>query len=106
MIRTDQAIDVRWVAPRTLLVRAPRYERNFVLSRDLREFTVEQRSGRAARLETPLGVVISKPDGAAQEVEIHLSPEVNFHRTRFYYFAQGEVRRVPPVPSSWLTPQR
>jgi len=30
---------------------------------------------------------------------------VDLVRMRFYYFAEGEVRRVPPVPASWLTPR-
>jgi len=101
----DEAIDVHWLAPRTLVIRAPRYAGNFVLSRDLREFTVAQRSRRDARLDTPLGRVVSRPDGGAQEVRLELAPGLDLRRLRFYYFAQGEVRRVPPVPASWLTPQ-
>jgi hypothetical protein len=106
MVRTDQPIDVRWVAPRTLVIHAPRYAGNFVLSRNLREFTVEQRSDRTARLETPLGLVVSKPDGEAQDVEVHVAPGVDILRARFYYFAEGEVCRVPPIPTKWLSPQQ
>jgi hypothetical protein len=104
MVRLDQAIDVRWVAPRTLVIRAPHYSRNFVLSSDLRAFTVEQRSRRDASLLTPLGLVVSTPDGEAQEVRIELSPDLDLRHLRFYYFAQGEVRRVPPIPANSPTP--
>jgi hypothetical protein len=96
---------VRWEEPRTLVIRAPRYRGNFVLSPDLREFATEQRSVRHATLQTPLGALASRPDGDAQEVRLALAPEVDLGRLRFYYFAEGEVRRVPPVPASWLTPR-
>ena len=105
MVRLDQAIDVRWEEPRTLVIRAPRYRGNFVLSPDLREFAIEQRSVRQATLQTPLGALVSRPDGDAQVVRLALAPEVDLVRMRFYYFAEGEVRRVPPVPASWLTPR-
>jgi hypothetical protein len=104
-VRSDQAIDVRWEEPRTLVIRAPRYARNFVLSQDLRAFAIEQRSVRHARLQTPLGVLVSRPDGDAQDVRLVLAPEADLGRLRFYYFAEGEVRRVPPIPASWLTPR-
>lgn len=52
-----------------------------------------------------LGALASRPDGDAQEVRLALAPEVDLGRLRFYYFAEGEVRRVPPVPASWLTPR-
>jgi hypothetical protein len=105
MVRLDQAINVRWEEPRTLVIRAPRYRGNFVLSPDLREFAVEQRSVRHAAFQTPLGELVSRPDGDAQEVRLALAPEADLGRLRFYYFAEGEVRRVPPVPASWLTPR-
>jgi hypothetical protein len=105
MVRLDQAIAVRWEEPRTLVIRAPRYRRNFVLSPDLREFVIEQRSVRVATLQTPLGALASRPDGDAQEVRLALSPEADLGRLRFYYFAEGEVRRVPPAPASWFTPR-
>ena len=105
MVRADQAIEVRWEDPRTLVVRAPQYAGNFVLSKDLREFAISQRSTRNATLPTPLGVVVSRPDGDAQEVRLALAPGVDLGRLRFYYFAEGEVRRVPPIPASWLTPR-
>ena len=44
MVRTDQPIDVQWESARRLVVTAPAYRGNFVLSTDLREFTVAQRS--------------------------------------------------------------
>ena len=105
MVRTDQPIEVRWEDPRTLVVRAPRYAGNFVLSPDLREFAIEQRSVRQANLRTPLGLVASRPDGDAQEVRLTLAPDLDIGRLRFYYFAEGVLRRVPPVPASWLTPR-
>jgi hypothetical protein len=105
MVRADQAIEVRWEVPRTLVVRAPQYAGNFVLSRDLREFAIGQRSTRSATLQTPLGVVVSRPDGDAQEVRLALAPDLDLGRLRFYYFAEGEVRRVPPIPASWFTPR-
>jgi hypothetical protein len=105
MVRLDQAIGVRWEEPRTLVIRAPHYRRNFVLSPDLREFDVEQRSVRVVTFRTPLGTLASRPDGDAQEVRLALAPEVDLGRLRFYYFAEGEVRRAPPVPASWFTPR-
>jgi hypothetical protein len=98
MVRTDQPIEVRWETARRLVVTAPAYGGNFVLSADLREFTVAQRSQRSARLETPLGLVTSRPEGAAQVVTIDLAPSVDLSQTRIYYFARGDVRRIPPRP--------
>ena len=98
MVRTDQPIEVRWESARRLVVTAPAYRGNFVLSADLREFTVAQRSQRDARLETPLGLVTSRPEGAAQIVTIDLAPSVDLRQTRIYYFARGDVRRIPPHP--------
>jgi hypothetical protein len=98
LVRTDERIDVWWETPRRLVVRAPDYAGNFVLSADLREFRVEQRSRRTARLETPLGLVTSRPDGRAQVVTLDLSPALDLGQMRFYYFSRGEVRRVPPNP--------
>ncbi len=105
MVRADQAIEVRWEDPRTLVVRAPHYAGNFVLSADLREFAIEQRSTRSATLRTPLGLIVSRPDGDAQEVRLAVAPEVDLGRLRFYYFAEGEVRRAPPIPAHWFTPR-
>ena len=82
MVRVDQPIDVRWESARRLVVTAPAYRGNFVLSTDLREFTVAQRSQRRARLETPLGLVTSWPEGAAQVVTIDLAASVDLRQTR------------------------
>jgi hypothetical protein len=30
---------------------------------------------------------------------------VDLGRLRFYYFAEGEVRRAPPIPAHWFTPR-
>jgi hypothetical protein len=95
MVRTDQPVEVAWQGPRRLVVRAPAYRRNFLLSADLRAFSIEQRSRRTARLETPLGLVTSAPDGAAQVLTIDLAPSLDLDQARFYYFSEGEVRRVP-----------
>jgi hypothetical protein len=46
-----------------------------------------------------------QPDGTAQEVRVELPPDPDPGRLRFYYFAEGEVRRAPPVPATWLTPR-
>jgi len=105
MVRADQPIEVRWEDPRTLVVRAPHYAGNFVLSEDLREFAIEQRSTRNATLRTPLGLIVSRPDGDAQEIRLAVAPEVDLGRLRFYYFAEGEVRRAPPIPAHWFTPR-
>jgi hypothetical protein len=94
MVRIDEPVEVRWTLPRTVTVRAPVYEGNFVLSRDLHAFTVEQRDNRTARIATPLGLVTSRPDGAAQEVTLELDPSLDLRRLRFYYFAEGAVRRA------------
>ncbi len=74
MVRTDQPIDIRWIGPRSVAILAPRYRGNFVLSRDFHEFNVEQRSTRYARLTTPLGILTSRPNGAAQEVVLDSLP--------------------------------
>jgi hypothetical protein len=104
MVRTDQPVDVRWTGPRTVVVRAPRYRGNFVLSRDFHQFDVEQRSRRHARFSTPFGVLMSGPDGPAQVVTLELAPEVDIGRLRFYYFSEGVVRRAPPAPGTVNTP--
>ena len=36
---------------------------------------------------------------------LELAPGVDFQHARFYYFAHGEVRRVPPNRTSAITPQ-
>jgi hypothetical protein len=97
MVRTDQPIEVRWISPRTVVVRAPHYRGNFMLSRDLREFTLALRSTRQARFLTPLGLVTAKPDGDAEEVTLELAPAVEPGRLRFYCFSGGEVRRAGPA---------
>lgn len=96
VVRADSDVDVSWEGPRALRVRARRYTGNWVLSRDLRSFDVPLRGTRQVDLATPLGRVESWPEGDGLSLRLTLDEGVNLEEMLFFYYSDGQLRRVPP----------
>jgi hypothetical protein len=75
-----------------IVLRAPVYDGNFVLSPDLREFRHPLRRTRDATLQTPLGVVRASADGVSQLVRLTVSDRAAARSPHFYYYGAGRMR--------------
>ena len=90
--RVESPVDVRWTGPRTIEITARRYQGNFLLSRDLRNFDMALKRDRALRVETPLGEVTAEPRGSDVVLRLTLAPSVDPDKVLFFYYADGAIR--------------
>jgi hypothetical protein len=97
MTRVDGAIDAEWRGASQIVITAPAYRDNFVLSHDLRHFDRPIRGEGTHVVRTPLGEVRAERTGAAERLTLTLDPGVDRARTRFFYFGDGRIRPLPPV---------
>ncbi len=102
MVLNDSALEARWDGPSTVEMRANPYECNFVLSPDLRHFTVPLRATRDVQFTTPIGDVRAYADGWAEVVRVELGQQVRREDLWLYYFSDGHLRRLDPAPSMKL----
>lgn len=90
--RVESPVDVRWTGPRTIEITARRYQGNFLLSRDLRNFDMPLKRDRALRVETPVGEVTAEPRGSDVVLRLTLAPSVDPDKVLFFYYADGAIR--------------
>jgi hypothetical protein len=95
VVRLDETVSAAWEDGSTIVLRAPDYSGNFVASRDLRHFDVPLRRDRVGLIETPLGDLRAEASGAAQVLRLRLSATVDRSHTRFFYFSDGRLHRLP-----------
>ena len=93
-VRVTGPVGVFWTAPDTVVLFAEHYQGNFVLSRDLRQFTIGLRATREASLDTPLGRVDARAVGDTQWLRLRLAPGVDRQALRLYVFGDRGVERV------------
>jgi hypothetical protein len=91
VMHVDTPVDVRWNGPRQIVLTTPAYAGNFVLSRDLREFTTPLRAGDRVAIETLLGELRAEPIGAGVNLTLTVSPDVQRDRIHFFYYSDGRV---------------
>jgi hypothetical protein len=96
VVDLDTVVDVRRDGTGRIVITAPEYQGNFVLSRDLRHFDVPLRAIREARIETPLGAVQAEAFGKGQRITLTVTSRVAVDEIRFFYYSNGSIRRVLP----------
>jgi hypothetical protein len=100
VMRVDGTIDVSWDGPSRIVISAPAYRGNFVVSEDLRHFDRPIRSAtRTAAVRTPLGELIAEPLGGAERLTLTLAPGIRTGRLRFFYYSDGRMRALPAGPN-------
>ena len=92
MVRIDTHVDVRWSDASTVEITAPNYRGNFVLSSDLRNFTVPLPATARVTLTTPLGLLQTEPALNAMRITMHLSDSVRRDRAAFFYYSDGRIQ--------------
>jgi len=92
VVRVDTPVDVRWDGPDRIVITAPAYNGNFVLSRDFRHFDVPLRAERDVSIDTPLGPVRAEAVGTLQHIALTLSGRVRSDSVRFFYYSEGAIR--------------
>jgi hypothetical protein len=96
VVALDTVVDVRRDGPNRIVINAPEYGGNFVLSRDLRHFDLPLRAIRDATIDTPLGAVQAEAFGSEQRVTLTVDPGLVVDDIRFFYYSNGAIRRVLP----------
>jgi hypothetical protein len=92
VLRRDTRVSARWNGPGEIVMTAPSYHNNFILSGDLRAFNAPLRAGQPLTLQTPLGVLRAETAGAVAELTLALTPEAQRRRIHFFYYSDGEIK--------------
>ena len=99
VVRLDTEVDVAWDGPSRIVMTAPAYRENFVVSEDLRHFDRDVRGeARTMTVRTVLGELRAEPAGPLSEAErvtLTLAPDVSPARIRFFYYSGGRMRPLP-----------
>jgi hypothetical protein len=94
MVRIDTPVDVRWDNPSQLVITAPVYHDNFLLSRDLRDFDLPLRGDGTMEIVTPLGTLRAERTGPGERLTLTLSPDARREGIRFFYYSDGAIHPV------------
>jgi hypothetical protein len=94
VVRVDAPIDVRWDGPDQLLITAPGYRENFLLSSDLRSFDAPLRFGVPLNIQTPLGAVTADTSDHTARVRLRLSTEAQREPIHFFYYSGGRIQAL------------
>ena len=97
VLRLDTPIDVRWNGPAQIVITAPAYRGNFLLSRDLRAFDTPLRTGEKLNTQTPLGDLSAEAADGAARLTLTLTQDVQREHIHFFYYTGGRIEplRVP-----------
>jgi hypothetical protein len=97
VLRLDTPIDVRWNGPAQIMITAPAYRGNFLLSRDLRAFDTPLRTGEKLNTQTPLGDLSAEAAYGAARLTLTLTQDVQREHIHFFYYTGGRIEplRVP-----------
>jgi hypothetical protein len=85
---------VRWDGARRIVVTAPAYRDNFLLSHDLRAFDMRLRHGEQMNMTTPLGNLRAETVGNMAELTLTLSPDTQREHIHFFYYSNGRIGRL------------
>jgi hypothetical protein len=96
VMRLDTTVDVKWDGPRRIVITAPAYRDNFVLSEDLRHFDLPLRGTAAATVQTPLGELQAERIGGAERLTLTLRADAHPERTAFFYYSDARIQPLPP----------
>jgi hypothetical protein len=91
MVRVDTPVDVRWNGPREIVITAPEYRGNFLLSGDLRQFDRPLRAGETMHINTPLGDLRAEATGGGARLTLTLAADVQREGVHFFYYSNGRV---------------
>ncbi len=94
VVRQDSDVAVRWEGPGKIVMTAPSYRENFLLSSDLRAFNTPLRTGEPVDLQTPLGGLHAEVAGGIAELTLRLTPEVQRERIHFFYYSDGQIHAL------------
>jgi hypothetical protein len=96
VVRVETRVAVRWDRPGEIVVTIPAYRGNLLLSSDLRAFDTRLRPGDTLNIRTPLGLVRAETAGGLAELTLTLAPEAQRERIHFFYYSDGQIRRLDP----------
>ncbi|HEU4937786.1 MAG TPA: hypothetical protein VFT39_15105 [Vicinamibacterales bacterium] len=94
VVRVDTPIRVSWDGPNQIVITAPNYQDNFVLSHDLREFDIPLRRGKPVSIDTPLGRVTADAVGGGARVVLRLASAAQRERDLFFFYADGKIQSL------------
>jgi hypothetical protein len=92
VVRNDVAVVVSRPQPGAVEVRVRNYTGNILASSDLSTFEVWVDRGRRTTVDTPLGRLETRPEGADQVFRLALDPSLA--EARLYYYGDGSVNAV------------
>ncbi len=98
VVRIDSPVEVTWDGPDQIVITAPDYHGNFLLSSDLREFDTPLLAGRSFNLATPLGAVSATASGGTAQVKVTLSADARRRPIHFFYYAGGRIQALAASP--------
>jgi hypothetical protein len=96
VMRLDTTVDVKWDGPRRIVITAPAYRDNFVLSEDLRHFDRPLRGTASAIVQTPLGELQAERIAGAERLTLTLRADAHPERMRFFYYRDSRIQPLPP----------
>jgi hypothetical protein len=91
VLRLDTPIVVQWNGPSQIVIAAPAYRGNFLLSRDLRAFDTPLRPGDKLDLDTPLGHLKAEATDGTARLTLTLTQDVQRGRRHFFYYTGGRI---------------
>jgi hypothetical protein len=94
VVRLDTPIAVRWDGTNQLIITAPDYRENFLLSSDLRSFDTPLRAGAPVNIQTPLGAVTAEVSNHTARVTLRLSTDARREPIHFFYYSGGRIQTL------------
>ena len=98
VVRIDTPIEVTWDGPNQLVITGRDYRDNFLLSSDLRAFDTPLRDGVPINLQSPLGAITAAVSDHTARVTLDLSTEAQRAPIRFFYYSNGRIESLAPLP--------
>ena len=92
--RQDVRVTAQWDGPDRIVMTVPGYAGQLVTARDLRTFNVGVDPAAAQVVETPIGRLVTEPDGTTLLISLELNAEVRRASPDFYYYSEGAIRRL------------
>jgi hypothetical protein len=91
VLRLDTPIVVQWNGPSQIVIAAPAYGGNFLLSRDLRAFDTPLRRGDKLDLDTPLGHLTAEATDGTARLKLTLTQDAQRGGRHFFYYTGGRI---------------
>jgi len=91
VLRLDTPIVVQWNGPSQIVIAAPAYRGNFLLSHDLRAFDTRLRPGDKLDLDTPLGPLKAEATDGTARLTLTLTQDAQRGGRHFFYYTGGRI---------------